>query len=83
MSLSSYLTHLLLELLPKKAFSVKFTQTVFWTPSGKNERKLHNSVHGLLFLRLNISYPQGLGTCRKQNFEFGGLKVAQQFRLYI
>ena len=41
MSLSSYLTHFLLERLPKKAFSVKFTQTVFWTPSGKSERKLH------------------------------------------
>lgn len=40
MSLNCYLTNLLLELLPKKTISVKLTQTAFWPPSGKNERKL-------------------------------------------
>ena len=43
--------------------------------------KLHvftgHTVQGLLIQMQNISL-QSSGTCRKQNFEFGGLKVTQQ-----
>lgn len=85
MSLSSHLTHLLQKFYQKRPFQYSLLKPFFGHHLAKTNENCPNIVHGLLLLRLNISYPQSLGTCRKQKSEFGGLKAThvQQFRLYL
>ena len=87
---ASWLTHSLLEILPKTRFEA--SRVVFWSLSCYKELKLTTNrftgrtLHGLLIQMQNISL-RSSGKRRKQNFEIvfpiWGLKVTQQSWLLL